>query len=186
METIGVFLDPDFDLTAKAAPFIERIKLERFYPGRVLEGVLDSGTDVARLLKDLPGGVGEILRQAKQGRVKIGFEHRGLEEFITHLDRLCNRLAFSPLAVALPIGSARMSSANIGSTLWEIPLPGFLGFVIAGILGISLLVSILRSGKLGKRLPGADPYCILNLPRLQSLFYEWDPSSCVRTECHPG
>ena len=148
VEGIGVSLDPDFDLTAKASPFIERIKLERFYPGRVLEGIVDSGTDVAQLLKDLPGDVGEILRQAKQGKIRIGFEHRGLEDFMAHLDRISNRLAFALLAAALVIGSALVLQANIGPTLWGLPLPGFLGFMIAGFLGISVLVSIIRSGKL--------------------------------------
>ncbi len=148
VEGIGVSLDPDFDLTAKATPFIERIQFERFYPGRVLEGILDSGSDVAQLLKDVPGDVGEILRLAKQGRVRILFEHRGLEDFMAHLDRISNRLAFALLAAALVIGSALVLQANIGPTLWGLPLPGFLGFMIAGFLGISVLISIIRSGKL--------------------------------------
>jgi len=147
-EGIGLLLDPDFDLTQKVAPFITRIKLDRLDPRRVLGEFLDSGADLVQLLKEIPGELGEILRQVKQGRVKINVEHREMETFSSHMERASNRISFSLFVSALIIGSSLILRANIGPSLWGIPLLGLLGYVIAGILGIGLLFSILRSGRL--------------------------------------
>jgi ubiquinone biosynthesis protein len=147
-EGIGLLLDPDFDLTQKVAPFITRIKLDRLDPRRVLGEFFDSGADLVQLLKEIPGELGEILRQVKQGRVKINVEHREMETFSSHMERASNRISFSLFVSALIIGSSLILRANIGPSLWGIPLLGLLGYVIAGILGIGLLFSILRSGRL--------------------------------------
>ncbi|MDD5532007.1 MAG: AarF/UbiB family protein, partial [Syntrophales bacterium] len=45
MESLGMMMDPDFDMTEKAAPFIRRIKAERYRPGRIISGLVDSGEE---------------------------------------------------------------------------------------------------------------------------------------------
>ena len=59
VEGIGLLLDPDFDFTGKAAPFIERIKLERLNPQRILGEFLESGGDLVQLLREMPGELGK-------------------------------------------------------------------------------------------------------------------------------
>ncbi|MFN7971563.1 MAG: hypothetical protein U0166_04320 [Acidobacteriota bacterium] len=39
-------------------------------------------------------------------------------------------------------------ATKAGGTIWEISAPGIIGFVLAGALGVWLLFSILRSGRL--------------------------------------
>ena len=148
VEGIGVLLDPDFDLTQKAAPFVERVKLGRLKPQRVLGELFESGEDLIQLLKEIPGDLAEILRQLKRGKVKISIEHRELETFSYKVDRASNRIAFSLLTSSLIIGSSLILRANIGPSLWGIPLLGLLGFTIAGFLAVGLLISILRSGRM--------------------------------------
>jgi len=147
-EGVGVALDPDLDMAEKAAPFIKRIKMERLHPRRIIGEFLDSGGDLIQLLKEIPGEMSDILKQVKQGKVKIGFEHRGLENFAFHINRSSNRIAFSLLISSLIIGSSLIIRTEIGPYLFGFPLLGLLGFTIAGIFGIWLLISILRSGRL--------------------------------------
>ena len=47
---------------------------------------------MARLAKDIPSDLREIMIQVKQGRIKVGFEHRELENFISEMDRSSNRI----------------------------------------------------------------------------------------------
>jgi ubiquinone biosynthesis protein len=148
MEGVGLLLDPDFDMTQKATPFIARIKLDRLRPRRVVEEFFDSGAGLVHLLKEIPEDLGGILRQLKQGRVKINVEHREMETFSTHMERASNRISLSLFISALIIGSSLILRANIGPSLWGIPLLGLFGYVIAGILGFGLLISIFRSGRL--------------------------------------
>jgi ubiquinone biosynthesis protein len=147
-EGVGVALDPDLDMAEKAAPFIKRIKLARMHPRRIIGEFLDSGGDLVQLLKEIPGDLSDILKQVKKGKVKIGFEHRGLEEFAFHIDRSSNRIAFSLLISSLIVGSSLIIRTDIGPYLFGFPILGLLGFTIAGIFGVWLLISILRSGRL--------------------------------------
>ena len=147
-EGVGVALDPDLDMAEKAAPFIKRIKLARLHPRRIIGEFLDSGGDFVQLLKEIPGEMSDILKQVKRGKVKIGFEHQGLEGFAFHIDRSSNRIAFSLLISSLIIGSSLIIRTDIGPYLFGLPILGLLGFTIAGIFGVWLLISILRSGRL--------------------------------------
>jgi ubiquinone biosynthesis protein len=147
-ESLGTMLDPDFDAIKQAAPFIRRIQIDRLNPKRVAGDIFDSGSEFLHLLRDIPGEVREILRQARQGRIKIEFEHRGLEPALSTHDRVSNRIAFAIVLAALIIGSSLMVLSGVPPTWHEIPIIGLAGFVIAAIMGFWLLISILRRGRM--------------------------------------
>jgi ubiquinone biosynthesis protein len=147
-EAVGYNLDPEFDLAGKAEPFIRRIVLERLSPRRLLEEFFRSGEDLVQLVKGIPGETRDILQQIRQGKVRIGFEHRGLEGFAFHVDRASNRIAFSLVIAALIVGSSIIIQTQIGPYLFGFSMLGLFGFLIAGVLGLWLLISILRSGRL--------------------------------------
>jgi ubiquinone biosynthesis protein len=95
VEALGSTLDPDFDMATHAAPSIRRIQRERFHPRRVAADMFDTGAEFVHLLKEIPRELREILKQARQGKVKLEFEHRGLESMLTTHDRISNRIAFA-------------------------------------------------------------------------------------------
>ncbi len=148
VEGLGLVLDPDFDMTERAAPFIKHIKLARLSPKRVVGDFLESGEDLVQLLKDIPGELRTILKQLRQGKASVIFEHRGLENLISGLDRSSNRIASSLIISSLIIGSSLIITTKIGPFLFGFPILGLAGFSIAGIFGIGLLISILRSGRM--------------------------------------
>jgi len=147
-EAVGYNLDPEFDLAGKAEPFIRRIVLERLSPRRLLEEFFRSGEDLVQLVKEIPGETRDILQQIRQGKVRIGFEHRGLEGFAFHVDRASNRIAFSLVIAALIVGSSIIIQTQIGPYIFGFSMLGLFGLLIAGVLGLWLLISILRSGRL--------------------------------------
>jgi ubiquinone biosynthesis protein len=148
MEGLGLRLDPDFDMVEKTAPYIKQIKMQQFSPGRIASEILNSGSDLVQLARAIPGELREILSQLKLGRIRIGLEHRGIEEFIEELDRSSNRISFALIISSLIIGSSLIMSAGIGPYLFGLPFLGLLGFSIAGVFGIWLVIAIFRSGKL--------------------------------------
>ena len=148
VEGLGLVLDPDFDMTEKAAPFIKTLKLKRLFPKRLVGDFLDSGGELIQLLKEIPGELRDITKQLRQGKVNIGFEHRGLENFVFEVDRSSNRIAFALVVASLIIGSSLIIRSNLGPFLFGFPILGLAGFSMAGILGIWLLISILRSGRM--------------------------------------
>lgn len=145
VEGLGKVLDPDFDAMEQAAPFVKRVQLERLHPKRMAGDMVDSGAELIHLLTEIPGEVREILKQAREGKIKIEFEHRGLEPMLSTHDRISNRLAFSIVLASLIIGSSLIVLSGIPPKWHEIPVIGLAGFLVAGVMGFWLLVSILRA-----------------------------------------
>ncbi|MBW2311736.1 MAG: AarF/ABC1/UbiB kinase family protein [Deltaproteobacteria bacterium] len=147
-EGLGQMLDPDFDATKQAAPFIRHIQMARLHPRRIAMDLADSGADLLHLFKEIPGELREILRQARQGRIKIEFEHRGLEPMLVTHYRISNRISFAIVLASLVIGSSLIVLSDIPPKWHGIPVIGLAGFLVAGIMGFWLLISILRRGKM--------------------------------------
>ena len=148
VEGLGRELDPGFDAVERGTPFIRRIRLGRFRPDRLAREIVDSGTDIFRLLREVPDEVRKILKLARQGLLKIEFEHRGLEPMLATHEKISNRIAFAIVLAALIIGSALMVLSDIPPKWQEIPVIGLIGFLIAGLMGLWLLVTIIRRGKM--------------------------------------
>jgi ubiquinone biosynthesis protein len=148
LESLGRGLDPEFDIIERARPFVEQVQKERFHPRRLAEDLIGYSSQILRLAKTLPGDIQATLKLARQGNLKIGFDHKGLDPLLTTLDRTSNRLAFAVVIAALIIGSSLVIHADIPPKWHDIPLIGLAGYVVAGVMGFWLLVSILRRGRM--------------------------------------
>lgn len=148
VEGLGRELDPGFDAVERATPFIRRIRMGRLKPGRLANDMIDSGTDIYRLLREVPDEVRKILKQARQGLLKVEFEHRGLEPMLATHERISNRIAYAIVLAAFIIGSALVVLSGISPKWHEIPVIGLVGFLIAGLMGFWLLVTIIRRGRM--------------------------------------
>ncbi len=148
VEGIGRALDSDFDVIEQAGPFVRQIQINRFNPRLIAKGMADSGTDLFQLLGKIPGEIREILGMIKKGKVKIEFEHKGLEPMYSANDRISNRLSFAIVLASLVIGSALIVLSDIPPKWYGIPVIGLSGFLLAGMMGFWLLISIMRHGRL--------------------------------------
>jgi ubiquinone biosynthesis protein len=146
VEMLGRSLDPDFMLMTHAEPFVRSVHLSRFTPERIIRDAVDSGSELVTLLRIVPGEIRSILKLAKEGRVKIELEQRGLDPLLSTHDRTINRLAVAIVLAALIIGSSLIVLSGVPPRCRDIPVFGVVGFIVAGLLGFWLLVSILRRG----------------------------------------
>ena len=100
-------------------------------------------------LADYPRQVHALLDELKDGEIEVRFRHAGLDELISKVDILANRLVFALLIAALIIGSSMLGIFLKGGTRFiGVSVFGLIGFVVAAILGLLLLVGIIRSGRL--------------------------------------
>lgn len=148
MEGIGRQLDPDFNMVHHLKPFMERLTRERLTPSHLARELGDLAGDYAVLLRRLPLDARTLLSRMSRNRLKINLELRGLTQLITDLDKSSNRLSFSMLISALIVGSSLIMQVEKGPQVMGFPVLGFLGYTIAGVLGLWLAVAILRSGRL--------------------------------------
>jgi ubiquinone biosynthesis protein len=147
-EGLGRLLDVDFDLIRHAEPFVREVQLNRFNPKRIASDMFDSGAEFLVLLREIPGELRSILRQAREGKMKLEFEHCGLDPILFTHDRTSNRIAFAIVLAALIVGSSLIALSDIPPKWHEIPIIGLAGFVIAGLMGFWLLISIMRGGRM--------------------------------------
>ncbi len=99
--------------------------------------------DALDLAKNLPYDIGIIVREFRKGRLKIEFEHVGLEPIRQTLERIANRTSLTIIIAALLMSSSVIVLAKVPPFVANIPLLGFLGYVLAIILALMLTVSIL-------------------------------------------
>ena len=148
IEGIGLVLDPDLELIKLAEPYIKKVKTARLRPGRVAEEISETGSEYLKLIQDVPEEVRSILRQLRAGKMKLEFEHRGLEKLALALDKISNRIAFAIVLAAQIIGSSLIILSDIPPKWHDIPIIGLAGFLVAGIMGFWLLLSIIRHGRM--------------------------------------
>ncbi|MCL0064205.1 AarF/UbiB family protein [Dehalococcoidia bacterium] len=148
IEGVGRMLDPDFDMVTHAKPFAKKLLKERMNPLKLTKDLYLSAIDLSVLLRDLPSEVREILTQLKGGKIRIEFEHKGLEPIQETHNQIGNRIAFAIVLAALLMSSALIVIAGIPPRWNGVPMIGIVGFLGAGIMGFWLLISILRHGKM--------------------------------------
>jgi ubiquinone biosynthesis protein len=144
VERLVARLDPELNLVDAARPYVRRLKVARFGPQRLLQDVVDSGGELLQLAREIPGGMRDLLRLAKRGKLKIGFEHRGLENLLETHERVANRVSFAIVVAALIVGSSLIVQSRLPPTWHEIPVIGLIGYLAAGALGFILLVTMIR------------------------------------------
>lgn len=148
VEGVGLALDPDFELLEHARPFMRKVIALRYRPRRLAEALTATGGEYLDLVRDLPEELRVILGQLRDGRLKIEFVHVGLDPLRSSLDQVSNRIAFAIVLAALVIGSSLIVLSGIPPHWNGIPLIGLLGFLIAGVMGFWLLLSIIRHGRM--------------------------------------
>ncbi len=148
MEGLGRQLDPEFNMIDHMRPYVEQLVRERFSAGGLSREALRVAHAYGSLVKNLPRDIKEFLNRLNRNQFKIDLEHRGLDRLVTDLDRSSNRIAFAVVIGSLIVGSSLIMQTNKGPLMFGFPILGFLGYSVAGLLGLWLAVGILRSGRL--------------------------------------
>jgi ubiquinone biosynthesis protein len=148
IEGMGRELDPRFDMVVHLRPFMEGAVKERLSPGHVMKEIRTHFMAYLNLTKNFPKDLKEILNRLNRNKFKIDLEHRGLDRFINELDKSINRLSSSLIIAALIVGSSIIMPIEKGPLLFGFPLFAFLGYTIAGFIGLWWVIAILRSGRL--------------------------------------
>jgi ubiquinone biosynthesis protein len=147
--SVGIDLYPDFNVFEVARPYARSLMLERFTPERMLRRARRESWQLAGIARDQPYQVHETLEQVREGRIELGFVHKGLDDFMHKLDAVANRLVIALVVTGGLIGSSLIGIfATGGPQLLGVNAISVVGFSVSGILGIWLLWGVIRSGRL--------------------------------------
>ncbi len=141
-------LDPDFDMLEETRPYIKNLISSQFDARNISREAFSMADDYYSIFRYLPGNLKSILNKLKKGETTINLRHQGIDRMIREIDRSSNRLSFSMIVAALIVGSSLIINMDKGPTVYGFAAFGLGGYLIAGILGLWLVISILRSGRI--------------------------------------
>ncbi|MDI6801780.1 MAG: AarF/ABC1/UbiB kinase family protein [Thermodesulfovibrionales bacterium] len=148
LENIGLQLDPDFDFVKAAEPYASKMVRKRYSPTRLYERAKKDVMDIADFAVLFPRQMRQIIKKLLNDDIHVKMFHLNLPDFIKDMDKASNRIAFAMIVSAIIISSAIMHATSVGPTIFGISLFGISAFIFAFFLGIWLIISIIRSGRL--------------------------------------
>ncbi|MCK4258513.1 MAG: AarF/ABC1/UbiB kinase family protein [Halanaerobiales bacterium] len=147
LEGVAKHLEPSFNLLEVAKPFAIRLIQKRLHPGRIIKNLTSEAGDFFQKVSYLPEDLHLALQKILNDNLKIRFQHENLQDLASKLDIIINRLVMGLIVSSLFVGSSLTIQSKIEPLIQGVSSIGFAGYVIAGILGIWLVISILRSGR---------------------------------------
>ncbi|MDA8171830.1 MAG: AarF/ABC1/UbiB kinase family protein [Nitrospiraceae bacterium] len=148
LENIGLELDPAFDFFAAAEPYASKLIKKKYSPGKLFGRMRAEAAEAGELAFYLPRNLKRILGKLLRNDIQVKLHHLGLENLIKDMDRSSNRLAFAMVVSAMIISGSIMHAMQVPPRIFGISVLGFLSFFFAGIFGLWLVISIIRSGRL--------------------------------------
>jgi ubiquinone biosynthesis protein len=158
-ESLGKILGSDASILEVIKPYAHQLLQRTADSGRLLRQLgLDAHLG-GGLLRSVPRLLGDLLRRAARGQVRIELRHSGLDAIEGQMERGINRLTVGLIIAASTIaGSLVLNSSQaviefrpdwLGGQCFSLTaLLGVLGYSIATLLGLWLIVAIIRSRRL--------------------------------------
>jgi len=147
-EELARVLYPEFNFIGEAAPYVQKLAARKYKPARFARDFIRIIDEFRWLLVESPRHWRDITEKLHRGKFQVQLMHKGLDKLIRELDRSSNRLSVSLLIAALIVGSSLIMTVDKGVMIFDFPIMGLIGYLFAGMLGVLLVISILRSGKL--------------------------------------
>jgi ubiquinone biosynthesis protein len=148
IEGMGRALDPGFDMVDHLKPFIVKSLRQKLSPLRISRDINQILFSYLNLARNIPRDLKEIINRINRNKFKIDLEHRGLDKFTAEFDRSINRLSTSMILAAMIIGSSIIMQTDKGPKVMGFPVLAFMGYTVAGFVGLWLVYAIIRSGRM--------------------------------------
>jgi len=146
IESLATSLDPEFRLIEALKPYARRSGLRDFEPKHVLRNIRKAMQGAGDLASRLPEDIDAVLTKFRQGKFQVRVHHEHLETLTKTLDKSSNRVSFALIIAALLVASSLLvAQEGMVFGLLSFQTMGVLGYIIAAIIGIWLVISIIRS-----------------------------------------
>jgi len=123
-----------------ARPYVLDLMKRKYSPERALEDIYDELKVYAGYILDYPKQLHTILTQLKAGDMQVRFRHVGLEELVSKLDRVTNRLVIGLIAAVLLLCAIPLIALGFAS-----PWLSWTLLVVALILVFWVILGVVRS-----------------------------------------
>ncbi len=148
LENLARQLNPDLDFVAEAQPYAAKIITKQMSPSRLYEKTKKNFMDLSDFAFLLPRNMTKLFKKILKDDIQVKMFHVNLPDLIKDMDKATNRIAFAMIVSAILLSSAIMHAAGVEPRILGFSFFGLISFGVAFLLGIWLIISIIRSGRL--------------------------------------
>ncbi|HIA36368.1 MAG TPA: AarF/ABC1/UbiB kinase family protein [Flavobacteriales bacterium] len=146
LEGIGKQVSPSMNIYDHLKPYGVSILKEQYSVENITDEIFHRMTQMNSFIRSFPYEVNEILKNVREGKLKIEVEDWETKKLTKKIDLAANRLVLAFLISSLIIGSAIIMMANLDPND-EIPGLSMIGFILAIILSIPLIIAGIKKDK---------------------------------------
>lgn len=141
-------LCPQKSIIELVKPYVEELIAERIKPEFILRKTQRVLEEAKAAFENIPAQLKIILKKLVSDKFTLRMTISNINEIVKDLDRASNKIAFSLIVSAMILSSSIMYAFEVKPLINGISLFGLVTSIIAFLLGIWLIISIIRSGKL--------------------------------------
>jgi len=141
LEGVGRELGLETNIIENVKPYGIKLIKNRLNPKYLTNKVLDKLYNLSDKLEELPEDTHTLIQKIKNDELEVTHNIKGLEDIRNTINRLVVALIISSLA----IGSSILVLADMPPKVWGVSVLGFLGFSLAGIIAIILILIIIKN-----------------------------------------
>lgn len=138
IENVAVSLDPDVDIMASIEPVAKETIKTRLSVTNFINDKKGSLLYYKNMLKSIAPLLVKAIHQLEDGQMSIKLE-------LDRLDNIVSRFSVIIIIAALLISSSLVMTITRGPMLFDMPLLAVIGYTVACILGILVIINYLRS-----------------------------------------
>ncbi len=150
LEGVATIIYPEYNISEYLQTYVLDFIEKKEKVKGILKDTLRNISSTYDILKELPETVEASLKMLKKGYINVAFEHKGLQNLTSTIDKSSSRVAFSLIISAILVSSSLIMVSGKGPKLWGHSAFGVVGFIVSGIFGIYLIISIIRNIRIMK------------------------------------
>jgi ubiquinone biosynthesis protein len=158
-EALGKTLNSDASILTVMKPYARQLLQKGYESRKILRNMGQELRNTSNYLKTAPKLIHDILKQTATGRQVVALRHTGFDQLNQKFERSVNRLVIGLIVSASTIAAALILNSDQTVIQFQVRLLGYqslsltavlgvVGYCIATVLGLWLIISIFRSGKL--------------------------------------
>ena len=141
LEGVGRELGLETNIIENVKPYGVKLLKKKLNPKYITNKVIDKLYNLSDKLEELPEDTHSLIQKMKNNELEVTHNIRGLQDISNTINRLVVALIISSLA----IGSSILVLADMPPKLWDVSILGFLGFTLAGVMAVIIILIIIRN-----------------------------------------
>jgi ubiquinone biosynthesis protein len=133
IEGVGVALDPDFQMTEFARPYVEKLVMRKYGVAAMRRRITAGLASYVDLVEDMPVEIRSLLTQLRRNRFTVNLDHKGINRLVNTVEHASRNISFALVIAAMLIGSSILvlAAKQHGPGLtWVVGVIGFIGGLV--------------------------------------------------------